>query len=160
MNTDPKVPNGPDVDQAEIDREIEELLKKDSKPHLGPAIDPSLPTPDKRIKPKDEPVKYSNNADFVIMPAKKKSVLKPFLLGLIIVILLGFGAVKGFQALHIGKTECCDGTWSDSKGSGTCSHHGGIIGIGCRQCKDGTWSTAKGGGACSRHGGLKDKDKK
>ena len=158
MNTNPQ--NHSDIDQAEIDREIEELLqKKDSKPHITPAVDPALPKADDPVIAKDKRQKYSSNAEFVIMPAKKKSVLKPFLLGLIVVILIGFGAVKGFQALHIGKTECCDGTWSNSSGSGTCSHHGGIIGVGCRQCKDGTWSTAKGGGACSRHGGLKDSKK-
>ena len=157
MNSKPQ--NHNEIDQAKIDREIEELLgdKKDSKPHLGPAIDPSLPQPDKLTTSNAQTSKYSDNADFVIVPPKKKSVLKPFLLGVILLVMLGFGAVKGFQALHIGQTECCDGTWSDSKGSGTCSHHGGIIGVGCRQCQDGTWSTAKGGGACSRHGGLKDK---
>ena len=158
MNTDPKHLNDPEIDRAEIDREIEELLscKKDSKPRMGAVVDSGLPNSDNRIVTKDKPRPASHDdIGLVYFPTKKKSVLKPFLIGLILVILLGFGAVKGFQALHIGKTECCDGTWSDSKGSGTCSHHGGIIGVGCRQCQDGTWSTAKGGGACSRHGGLK-----
>ena len=92
----------------------------------------------------------------VWMPTKKKSVLPRLVLGAVVVAGLGWGGIKAVQGLHIGKTECCDGSWYDSKGSGTCSHHGGIIGVGCRQCKDGSWSTAKGSGACSRHGGLKE----
>ena len=31
-------------------------------------------------------------------------------------------------------SRCCDGSWSFSKGSGTCSHHGGMVKTGCDAC--------------------------
>ncbi|GEM_PF-5078181 len=55
------------------------------------------------------------------------------------------------------KTKCCDGTYSYSTGSGTCSYHGGMAKNGCEyraKCCDGTYTTTKGAGACAHHGGL------
>ena len=55
------------------------------------------------------------------------------------------------------KTKCCDGTYSYSTGSGTCSYHGGMEKNGCEyraKCCDGTYTTTKGAGACAHHGGL------
>lgn len=68
-------------------------------------------------------------------------------------------AVIGYMMIgmsHLGKTRCCDGTWSDSTGRGACSHHGGVCPLSERtQCNDGTWSDSKGKGTCSGHGGIK-----
>lgn len=55
------------------------------------------------------------------------------------------------------KTKCCDGTYSYSTGSGTCSYHGGMEKNGCEykaKCCDGTYTTTQGAGACAHHGGL------
>ena len=156
MNTNPQ--KSPEVSREEVDREIEALLKspRKSRPNITPVEDPGSPKPDERRKYADDPI-----ADgFVLGPAQKKSPFKAFLLGILIIGAVIAVAVFGLKSIHIGQTECCDGTWSESKGTGTCSHHGGIIGVGCRQCNDGTWSTAKGSGACSRHGGLKKEEKK
>jgi hypothetical protein len=58
----------------------------------------------------------------------------------------------------LGRTRCCDGTWSDTKGKGACSHHGGVCPLNQRKkCCDGTWSDAKGKGACAHHGGVCEK---
>ena len=158
MNTNPQ--KSPEVSQEDIDREIEELLKspRKSRPNITPVEDPALPRPDKRRKTADE--QRIDSDGFVLMPAKRKSPFKALLLAIVIIGAVIAAAVFGLKSVHIGQTECCDGTWSESKGSGTCSHHGGIIGVGCRQCNDGSWSTAKGSGACSRHGGLKKEEKK
>ena len=38
-------------------------------------------------------------------------------------------AVAAYFAIPV--SRCCDGTWSFSEGSGTCSHHGGMSKNGC-----------------------------
>lgn len=131
---------------------MSQRTKKKSHPNITPIDDDSWkPAKDDPIKSRDE---NTVPAGFY-MPTKKKSPVGKLLVGAIIIAAIGAGGYQGVKSLHIGQTECCDGSWSPSKGSGTCSHHGGIIGVGCRQCDDGTWSTAKGSGACSKHGGLK-----
>lgn len=78
--------------------------------------------------------------------------------GLMLVTIVVSFIVGMSEPQTLGRTRCCDGTWSDTKGKGACSHHGGVCPLNQRKkCCDGTWSDAKGKGACAHHGGVCEK---
>ena len=204
LNT-PKNDHVPEIDQAEIDREIEALL-------ADTGDKPDSAVPNKPAEKKEDYIAQAAAVDLTLgsrgitddPPASSSSKVyaarHPLAMLLTLLVAAGGIAAIFFVSLKVGtciilaslflhlgclafldkkkvkllflvtgvilglviyfslpKTKCCDGTYSYSTGSGTCSYHGGIDKGSCETratCCDGTYTDSEGPGACSHHGGL------